>query len=140
MSDGTTIEQLRGVPIFAHLEDGELQHLAGVVTPFEVEPGHVLAEPHHPGSGMFVITEGSVDVELPGGGTVSLGPGEFVGELALLADIDRVARVRSASAVRGFAIPRAAFRDLLEQHPRIAVAMLQVLAKRLADLEARLGS
>jgi CRP-like cAMP-binding protein len=140
MTDASTIDQLRAVPIFRHLGDAELQHLAGVATPFEVEPGHVLAEPHHAGSGMFVITEGSVDVELPGGGTVSLGPGEFVGELAVLADMDRVARVRSASSVRGFAIARAAFGDLLEQHPRIAVAMLPVLAKRLAELEAGLGS
>jgi CRP-like cAMP-binding protein len=131
------IEQLRAIPIFAGLDDDALGAVASASTPFEVATGHVLAETHQPGSGMFVIVEGTVDVELPGGGHAALGPGEFVGELALLTDVERVARVRATSPVRGFAIGRAAFRDLLEQHPRIAAGMLPVVARRLVELEAR---
>ena len=139
MSDDPTIERLRSVPIFATLQDGELAAVANVAAPFDAERGHVLAEPHQPGSGMFVITEGSVEVDLPGGTTVTLGPGEFAGELSILADVERSARVRALVEVRGFAIARPAFEQLLREHPAIAVAMLPVLAKRLADLEARLG-
>lgn len=131
--------RLREVSIFAGLDDAALGHVAELAAPFEVEPGHVLAEPTMPGSGMFVIVEGTVEVEIPGGGTVSLGPGEFVGELSILADTARVARVRSSTPVRGFAISRPAFQRLLADHPAIGVAMLPVLAHRLADLESRLG-
>ena len=139
MSDDPTTEQLRSVPIFATLQAEELDAVATVAAPFDVERGHVLAEPHQPGSGMFVIAEGTVEVELPGGGTVTLGAGEFVGELSILADVDRVARVRAMTAVRGYAIARPAFEQLLREHPTIAVAMLPVVAKRLAALEAKLG-
>jgi CRP-like cAMP-binding protein len=127
------VEQLRRVPIFASLSDAELERVASVAAPFEVEGGHVLAETAQPGSGMFVIADGSVEVSLPSGRMVSLGPGEFFGELSLLADVDRVARVRATSTVRGFAIGRAAFDELLRAEPQIAVAMLPVVAKRLAD-------
>jgi CRP-like cAMP-binding protein len=137
--DAATVEQLRSVAIFATLADDDLRSVARVAAPFDVEPGHVLTEPHQAGSGMFVITDGTVEVELPGGPSIELGPGEFVGELSILADLDRVARVRSTSRVRGYAIARAAFEQLLREHPMIAVEMLPVVAKRLAELESRLG-
>jgi CRP-like cAMP-binding protein len=136
---GNDVDRLRMVSIFAGLSDVEIGHVAAMAAPFEVEGGHVLVEPNQPGSGMFVITEGAVDVQLPDGSHVSLGPGEFVGELSILAEIARTARVRAVGPVRGFAIARAAFQDLLHEQPAIAVAMLSTLARRLADLESRLG-
>jgi CRP-like cAMP-binding protein len=86
---------------------------------------------------MFVLEEGSVTVELPGGATVSLGPGEFFGELAILAPgVTRTARVRAASQIRCLAIARRDFAAIVEAEPEIAVSMLPVLARRLADAEA----
>lgn len=135
MSD--PIERLRRVPMFAELEDDELRWIADLATEFEVPAGHVLVERGQPGSGMFVITEGSATVELPTG-PVELGPGEFLGELPLLADgITRVARARATTMVKGLAIGRSAFAQLLEREPRVAVRMLPVLARRLADAESR---
>ena len=94
-----TIEMLRKVPMFAELDDDELAWVAELASGFEVPAGFVLIEHGQPGSGMFIITEGTVVVELPQG-PVELGPGEFVGELPLLADgITRVARVRDRKSV-----------------------------------------
>jgi CRP-like cAMP-binding protein len=124
------------VPLFAELDDDELERVAAVASEFEVPAGHVLIEHGQPGSGMFFITEGSVTVELPGG-AVELGHGEFVGELALLADgITRIARVRATTRVKGLALGRAAFAELLEREPHVAVCMLPVLARRLAEAES----
>jgi CRP-like cAMP-binding protein len=128
---------LRAIPMFAEVDDEHLARIAEAASPFEVGPGRVLAERGQPGSGMFVIVEGTVEVEVPGSSAVSLGPGEFFGELALLADTERSARVRAVTAVRGLAIDRAAFLALLQDEPRIALAMLPVLARRLASLEVR---
>ena len=133
MSD--TIEMVRKVPMFAELDGDELRSVAELASGFEVPAGFVLIEHGQPGSGMFIITEGTVVVELPQG-PVELGPGEFVGELPLLADgITRVARVRTTSPVQGLAISRMAFQELLERQPRVAVGMLPVLARRLAEAE-----
>jgi CRP-like cAMP-binding protein len=124
------------VPLFAELNHDELERVAAVASEFEVPAGHVLIEHGQPGSGMFCITDGTVSVELPGG-PVELGPGEFVGELTLLADgMTRVARVRATTTVRGLALGRLAFDELLEREPHVAVRMLPVLARRLAEAES----
>jgi CRP-like cAMP-binding protein len=130
------VASLRSVPLFADVGDDHLARVAEVATPFEVPAGHVLAERGQPGSGMFVILEGTVEVDVPRFDPVNLGPGEFVGELSLLADTDRLARVRAVTPVRGIAIARTAFVELLDEEPRIALAMLPVLARRLAALES----
>lgn len=129
------IQILRGCPLFGDLDDASLEHIAQMLTDFEVPAGRVLVEHGQPGSGMFFIVDGTVSVELPAG-PVELGHGEFFGELALLAEITRVARVRATTMVRGLALGRAAFADLLEREPRLAVAMLPVLARRLAQAES----
>jgi voltage-gated potassium channel len=131
--------QLATIPLFAEVEPAHLARIAAMATRFEVESGYVLAERGQPGSGMFVILEGTVEVELPGHASVSLGPGEFVGELSLLADVSRVARVKATGLVRGLAIARSEFLRLLQDEPRIAVAMLGVLARRLAEVESPPG-
>lgn len=134
MSD--MVELVRKVPMFAELDDAEMTWVADLATEFEVPAGFVLLERRQPGSGMFIITDGTVTVELPQG-PLELGSGEFVGELPLLADgITRIARVRAKTPVNGLAISRIAFSELLERQPRVAVRMLPVLARRLAEAES----
>jgi voltage-gated potassium channel len=135
VSEPEAVEQLRNVPLMARMDEPALKLCAELATEFDVPAGHVLAEHGQPGSGMFVITEGTVVVQLPTG-PVELGPGEFFGELALLADVGRVARVRASTPVRGLAIGRKEFSELLDREPRVAVAMLPVLAQRLAEAES----
>ena len=135
MSEADRFEQLRTVPLFAGLSDERLHRVTEAATPFEVEHGYVLAEHGQPGSGMFVILDGMVEDDVPNHEPLTLGPGEFVGELSLLTDAPRVARVRATTPVRGLAIGRTVFTELLHDEPGIAVAMLPVLARRLVEVE-----
>lgn len=125
-------ERLRKLPLFAGLGDEALARVAAIATELESPAGTVLAQADDAGSGMYVVEEGTVVVEARGGFSTELGPGEFVGELTLLVpDAQRVARVRAGTDVRCLAIGRQEFAALLEQEPRIALAMLPVLARRL---------
>jgi CRP-like cAMP-binding protein len=131
-----TVETLRALPLLAGVSDDALARLAGHAAEVVAPAGAVLVEIGQPGAGLLVLEEGELRVELPGGDVVSLGPGEFVGELSLLIDVPHTARVRAATDVRCLAIARADFTALLDDDPRVAVAMLPVLARRLFD---RLG-
>jgi CRP-like cAMP-binding protein len=131
--DEATSDRLRSLPLFAGLSEASLARVREVATVFEAPAGSVLVEVGQPGSGLFILEEGSVVVELPGGGEVELGPGEFVGDMALLTDDLHSARVRTRAGVRCLAISRRDFAGLLDEEPRIAVAMLPVLARRLRD-------
>lgn len=128
------IEKVRAIPLFAGLDDEALARVASLFSEVEAPANQVIVEHGQPGSGMFLLEEGTVAVELPGR-QVDLGPGEFFGELSILADdIARTARVRSATPIRALVIGRPDFRRLVEEQPRIAVAMLPVLAHRLAEV------
>lgn len=126
------IETLRGIPLFAELDDDGLEVIARLATEFEAPAGRVLAEIGQPGSGLFVIEDGTVEVDMPDSAVVELGPGEFFGEAALLTDSPRNARVRALTDVRCLAISRHVFMLLLDAQPRIAATMLPIVARRLS--------
>lgn len=132
MSNSDRVATLKSIPVFGGLSVGSLELIAELATEFEAPAGHVLVQPKTEGAGMFIVEEGTVVVER-GDRTIELGPGQFVGELALLTSTARTARVRAQTDVRCLAIRRDAFAALLESEPSIAVVMLEVLARRLAD-------
>lgn len=138
MSDPGNTERLRQIPLFAELDDEALALVASLFSEVEAPAGQVIVEHGHVGSGMFLLEEGTVAVELPTG-PIELGPGEFFGELAILSDeLTRTARVRTVTPIRALVIGRPDFVKLVQAEPQIAVAMLPVLAKRLAASDERL--
>lgn len=128
-----SLQKLRRIPIFSALDDPSLERIASLVTELEAPKGHVLVEKGHPGTGVFIIEEGSARVDLPGGKQIERGPGSFFGELAVLAATPHTGRVSAASDLRALAIRRNDLLDLLQSEPSIAVSMLQEVAGRLAE-------
>ena len=130
-----TVEDLRALPLFADVSDAGLQRLAGCVAELERDPGQVIALPGDPGSGMFVIREGTVSVELRGDESIELREGTFFGELALLTpEATRIGRVRAATRVRLLSIPREDALAIVESEPSVALAMLKEIARRFAGV------
>lgn len=128
------LSRLASVPLFADLGEESLKLVSDHVAEFEARRGHLLAQQGQPGAGLFILLDGRVKVELPGR-TIELGPGEFFGELALLDEAAvHTGRVVSESDIRCLALSRTDFEELLRSEPTIAVAMLKVLARRLASV------
>jgi CRP-like cAMP-binding protein len=128
-------ERLRAIPLFSGVAEPTLRRIAEAMNQVEVRAGQVLIQQGQPGAGILIVEEGSVVVERPGRDPIELGPGEFVGELALLTTEGvHTARVRTTTASVLLALSRQEFLDLLDEEPRIAVAMLPTLAERLAGL------
>jgi CRP-like cAMP-binding protein len=119
---------LRALPLFADLDDGQLDRLAAATTEFDAPAGQTLIERGRPGSGMFVLEQGQAVVEAPEGAR-ELGPGDVFGERALLGeDIERTARVRAKTDVRCLAIARPEIERLLAEEPRVADRLRQLSA------------
>lgn len=132
MKSPMTGTALRGIPLFAGLSEDGLARVEACVTELAVEPGQILALPGDVGSGMFVLLEGSVSVELRGDDIEITAP-DFVGELALLLpEGGRVGRVRAKTEVRCLSLARADFEALLESEPAFSRALLRGIAARLA--------
>lgn len=131
-TDTERVAALQTIPLFARLSEASRQRIVEIAGELEAAAGQVLVQPRTEGSGMFVVEEGTVVVEREGR-LIELGAGQFFGELALLTDTKRTARVRAKTDARLLAIRRDEFRTLLESEPAIALGMLEVLARRLAD-------
>ena len=128
-----TPEELRSIPLLAGASQAGLERIAASAGELTCEAGQVVALEGDPGSGMFVILDGTARVEWRGG-TVDLGNGTFFGELTLLAPGGtRNARVRAATSMRCLAIPRDDAIELIESEPSVALSMLREIARRFAS-------
>jgi CRP/FNR family transcriptional regulator, cyclic AMP receptor protein len=138
-TDPARIEQLRAIPMLAALPDDALARVAQFASDFEAPAGQVLIQPNQAGSGLLILSDGRAIVELPGQ-PIACTAGECIGELSLLLDdVVHTARVRADTEVRGIAISRQDFSILLDEDPRIAGAVLRVLARRLVHADQLLA-
>ena len=125
------VEDLQAIPLFAQLDPEALQQLAETAKDVDVPAGQPLTQPGSPGSGMFFICDGTVEVEARES-VRQLGPGDFFGELALLTEGGtRTARVRARTDVRCIAFDRLGFENLVREHPDIAATLLETALTRL---------
>ena len=86
----------------------------------------------------LIIASGRLEVFVPGkeGGEVrvkTLGPGEYVGEIALLSGEVRNATVRAKATVKGFILGKSAFEYLLGEVPALRAFFLMVSERRRID-------
>ena len=106
-------------------------------------PGELIIEEGETGNGLYIIISGNVEI-LKGLGTdktVVMGQrasGEVFGEMALLGEWPRTATVRSMDQVECLGIDRWVFLTLLDRQPQIGINMLQILAQRLRESDARI--
>ena len=139
MVPSMTSHDVRQNPLFAGLSEEAFGRVCAETTEVTVEPGQILALPGDAGSGMFVLLEGVVSVELHGG-DIELSAPDFVGELALLLpDVGRVGRVRAKTEVRCLSLARAEFDTLVASEPSFSLALLRGLASRLVAHAGRRG-
>ncbi len=128
-------ESLRGSELFAGFDDETLERLAEPFHEVEFPANQVLIEPRTPGSGLFLICDGTVVVEAHDVHR-ELGPGEVVGEISLVEDDGtRRARVVSKTPVRCLALSRGDFEQLLASEPELETAVRKLARQRLGELD-----
>jgi CRP/FNR family transcriptional regulator, cyclic AMP receptor protein len=125
------IDLLKQVPLFANCSKSELQQIALLADELDLGEGATLIREGERGREFLVVAEGTVSVTRGGKHIRDLGAGDFIGEIALVADVPRTATVTATSPVRLLVVTDRGFRGLLEQMPSIATKVLQSLGERL---------
>jgi CRP/FNR family cyclic AMP-dependent transcriptional regulator len=130
-------ERLAGVAFFQDFTPKELNRVAELVEEVDADEGAELIDQGRPGLECYVIVEGTAGVYINGERKAVLGPGEMVGEMALIDHRPRSATVRALSPMKLLALDAKRFKTLLSEMPK---ASQQVMAKlsdlvRKADLE-----
>lgn len=123
-------EVLADVPPFSGLPPRALEEVAAAMHPAEVPAGGWLFRQGDAGDAYFVVVSGRLDIIRDGVAVGVVGPGEAVGEAALLEGRLRTAGLRARRDARLMALDRADF-DRLVARPEVARSLLQVLSRRL---------
>jgi CRP-like cAMP-binding protein len=103
------VAELRQIPAFAALADGDLAQVLEHGAWINVPPGETIIEQGEEGDAFYAIRAGQVDVLDDDVLTRTMGPGSHFGEIALLMDVPRTATIVARTPVRLFRLPRDGF-------------------------------
>ncbi len=136
--DDDHVAVLQRIALFAGCSRQDLIRIGSLTTELDVKAGVTLTEHGDPGLECFVIVEGWAVVDRDGRRLNRLGPGTFVGELALLDRGIRSATVIAETDMRLLVMSKREFNSLRGAVPDVADRMLVEMASRLRDADSML--
>jgi CRP-like cAMP-binding protein len=128
------IELLKRVPLFARCNKKQLSAIARLADVLDVPTGKTLIREGAPGGEFMVIVEGAAEVKRNGRKINTLGPGDVMGEIALVAGGPRSATVTTTQDTSFLVIGARQFWELLEQAPDLQVSVIRALGERLQSV------
>lgn len=132
---------LSNIPLFSTLSPDDIENLAKVFQPVDLDAGETLFYEGDPGDKFYLITEGQVEIGKTLDTTdeqvfATLSAGEVIGEMSVLhPDGLRTASVRATTPVKMMVLNRADFEKLLQDYPVLGIEMVRVLSRRLRSSE-----
>ena len=129
---------LREIPIFADLSPEDLKRVAEIAREQWYPQNTAIFQQGEEGNMMFVIVEGHVQVVRTIDGKDQIwaerGPGDFVGEMAIIESAPRSATLHTQSEVRVLAIDDETFKGILRERPNVSFAVLRSISRRLREM------
>jgi len=137
--------ELREVPLFSEMDEQEVAGIREIMDEMKFKSGQIIIREGEMGDLFYVITEGRVDVIIrdADGSDVVLheaGPGDFFGELSMLTNAPRSARIRATEDVTTLVLGRDDFFNFLRTHSHAAIDVLVELGGRLRENDTVLRS
>ena len=127
-------ELLAAAPLFSAVNAAGLDRVAERAVEVGFTDGHVIARQGEVGTGFFLIVDGGARVVRDGETIVTLGAGDFFGELSVLDGLPRVAQVIAAGRTTCLALATWDLEAVIAEQPAVALALLRGLAGRLRTL------
>jgi len=132
-----TAELLEKVPFFRDLPKGSIKRLEKMANTRSYPAGQDIVKEGEEGVGFFLISDGKVEVTRKGESLATLGQGSFFGEMALLDHHRRSATVRAVEPTSVITLLRSDFISELRANSDMAIGMLQMMARRLRELDEK---
>ncbi len=128
-------ESLAKVPLFASLPPEEVRSLADQVNRVRCDAGTPVIRTGEPGAELYLVESGRLEVSRGGASLAVLGPGDMVGEMALLTGETRTADVTALEPAILLTLRKEAFDRLLAANPRLREAVERLSGQRREALE-----
>ncbi len=131
MATDDRLALLRSVPLFRGLGRREIERLGELADEIDVPDAQVLTRQGESGQEFFVVLSGHVTVARDGQRLARLGPGQFLGEIALIDGRPRTATATADGPARLLVLNHRAFDSLLDEFPTISRQVVQALVERI---------
>jgi CRP/FNR family cyclic AMP-dependent transcriptional regulator len=122
---------LKKVPLFAGLDNKELQEIASSMRERRFRAGDTVTQEGAGGVGFFVVESGQADVQIGGESKGSVGPGDYFGEIALINESPRTATLTARTDMLCYGMTPWDFRPLVESNSTIAWKLLTAMAEKM---------
>ena len=126
-----TPDLLRLVPLFNGMTDRSFEAIAGLAREADYAGGEDLVRQGAPGDTFLIIVSGRARVHRDGKTLRELGPGDFLGEIALVDGSPRTATVTAIDPIAALVVERHGFLDLIERIPVLRHEVLNALTQRI---------
>ena len=126
----STIEKvliLKTVKLFAQTPDPVLADVAGLLEEATFAPGDTIIEKGEPGTSMYIITSGRVQVHDGDRLLNELGDREVFGEMAVLDTAPRIASVTAIEPTHMFRLEQDVLYELMADRPEVVRGIIRVL-------------
>jgi hypothetical protein len=131
---------VRGLALFAGLDDEQVDRLAGVCGVTTFTPGKEIFREGEVGKIMYVVLDGEVHIEVTGQDTpAGVKAGECLGEISLLTAGTHSVTATAASAVEAATLTHTQLAELVRLRPDIAMHLYRNLATELGKKLRRTG-
>jgi CRP/FNR family transcriptional regulator, cyclic AMP receptor protein len=127
------IELLKRVPLFERCSRRELGQIAMLADELDLPSARDLTREGAGGFEFIILVEGEADVVRGVRVVNELGPGDFVGEIALVSGKPRTATVKTRGPARVLVITASGFRTLMHDVPSIKDKVLAAVTARIPD-------
>jgi CRP/FNR family transcriptional regulator, cyclic AMP receptor protein len=131
------LDQIARVPLFSACSQRELARVVKAVDEITVEAGRVLVEQGRAGHECYVIVAGEASVDRDANIIATLGPGDTIGELAVLDGGPRTATVTAITELDLLVLGQREFAALVSEVPSLSHKILVNLARRVRELDER---
>lgn len=130
---------LRKVPLFSDLSEEDFALLGEMVEEKKISAGEILFTEGSPGHEAYVIKEGELEVLKKSADRELLiavrGPGEVIGEMAMLEEAPRMATVKARTDSILLAIEKEELNELMERSRSALNALVHNVLHRLSDTQ-----
>lgn len=126
---------LKGVPLFAGLDNKDLERIAESGREVFFEAGKTILRKGELGLAFLLVLDGSVEVKKDGKSIAKLGRGQFFGEMTVIDDQPRSADVVATEPTNCFGLTAWSFDAVVGRNPSIARQMMKELVRRLRQVE-----
>ena len=127
------LEHLRSVPLLSGCTKKQLEQVASITTELRLPEGTTLMTEGTMAHEFIMIVSGTASVQRGGTTIADLGPGDVLGELALIMHRPRTATGVATSDMEVLVVDARSFGPLLDEVPGLARQLLTTVAERLSD-------